>query len=273
MKNRFWLIAVITLVLLIICISELPNPSNVQFSFLNIGQGDSIYIHTPDDYSILIDGGPDMSVLEQLAQVMPRYNRTINMILLTHPHSDHVNGLVEVLKRFEVKKVMVTGTPCSNAYYQKFFKLCNEQNIPIYFGEADKDVKVGRFLYLDIVWPIKKMVGKKFENLNNASLSVRAITPSKVVMLSGDAEIEEESEMVASGFDLSADILKAGHHGSKTSSSNAFLNAVSPDIAVIQCGKDNSFGHPHKETLEKYLKRSIRVRRNDLEGRIDLIFN
>jgi len=269
MKNKFWLLSVVSLILITLCILGLPE-KNIHLSFLDIGQGDSIFIRTPDDYFILIDGGPNMSVLEQLANVMPRYNRTIDLIVLTHPHSDHVNGLIEVLKRFDVKRVMLTGTPSNNPYYQELFKLCNKFKIPIYFGRADRDIKFGSYMYLDIVWPNKPMVGKHFDNLNNASLAIRAITPNKTIMLTGDAETEEEHEIINFGFDLSADILKAGHHGSKTSSSNDFLDKVSPKTVIIQSGKGNSFGHPHKETLKKYIKRAIQVRRNDLEGRIDI---
>lgn len=273
MKNRFWLLAVISLVLIIICIASLPQTNAVQVSFLDIGQGDSIFFRTPDDYFLLIDGGPNMSVLEQLADVMPRYNRTIDLMVLTHPHADHVNGLVEVLKRFDVKRVMLTGTPSKNPYYQELFKLCDKFKIPIYFGQAKNDIKFGKYMYLDIVWPDRSMIGKPFNNLNNASLTIRAITPNHIIFLGGDAEVEEEHEMLNFGFDLSADILKAGHHGSKTASSAEFLDAVTPNTAVIQSGEDNSFGHPHKETLEKFLKRAIKVRRNDIEGRIDFMLS
>lgn len=246
----------------------LPGLS-VRVSFLDIGQGDSVYIRTPDDYFILVDGGPDVNVLEELADVIPRYNRRIDLVVLTHPHADHVNGLVEVIKRFDIGSVMIVGTPSGNTYYQEFLRLCDSWEIPIYYGQANKDVKVGTYLYLDIVWPRHSMAGIEFENLNNSSLAMRVITPKKVVMLSGDAEIEEEHEMLSFGFDLSADILKAGHHGSKTASSDEFLEAVDPEVAIIQSGVGNSFGHPHKEALENFLKRMIRVRRNDLEGIID----
>lgn len=268
MKNRFWLISIMCLVLLIVCILGLPKRS-VHVSFLDIGQGDSIFMRTPDDYFILVDGGPDVSVLEELADVVPRYNHRIDLILISHPHADHVNGLVEVIKRFDVGKIVFVGTPSGNPYYQEIFRLCNEWEIPVYFGKANRDIKVGSYLYLDIVWPSTSMAGIEFENLNNASLAVRAITPDKVVFLGGDAEIEEEQEMIDSGFDLSADILKAGHHGSKTASSRKFLDKVSPDTVVIQSGAGNSFGHPHKETLKKFLERGIKVRRNDLEGRVE----
>lgn len=271
MKNRFWLISGICLVLLAICILGLPG-LNTRVSFLDIGQGDSIYIRTPDDYFILIDGGPSVSVLEQLADVIPRYNRRIDLVVLTHPHADHVNGLVEVVKRFDVGSVMIVGTPSGNTYYQEFLRLCDEWSIPLYYGQADRDIKVGSDLYLDIVWPSHSIAGVEFENLNNASLAMRVITPEKVIMLSGDAEIEEELEIINSGFDLSADIFKSGHHGSRTANSDNFLDEINPDTVVIQSGTGNSFGHPHKEALENFLERAIQVRRNDLEGRVNFIF-
>lgn len=254
-----------------ICASGLPG-RDVRVSFLDVGQGDSIFVRTPDDYFILIDGGPSASVIERLAEVMPRYNRTIDLILLTHPHADHVNGLVEVVKRFKVGGVLLVGTPSGNPFYVELLRLCNELEIPVYFGESARDLKVGSYLYIDVIWPVKSMLGVEFENLNNASLAVRVITPGKIFMLTGDAEEEQEREILQSGFDLSADIFKAGHHGSKTASSPEFLEAVDPEVVVIQSGVGNSFGHPHKETLGGFLERAIDIRRNDLEGRVDFIF-
>ncbi|MBD3156790.1 MBL fold metallo-hydrolase [Candidatus Peregrinibacteria bacterium] len=270
MRKRVWLLICICFALVGICSVNLPR-HDIQLSFLDVGQGDSIFIRTPDDYVVLIDGGPTSSVVEELAAVLPRYSRRIDILVLTHPHADHVNGLVEVVKRFDIGKVILVGTPSSNTYYQEFLHLCDVWEIPIYYAQAHHDVKIGSFLYLDIVWPFHVMAGKSFENLNNASLAMRIITPRKVVMLTGDAETEEEHEMLESGFDLSAHILKAGHHGSKTASCDEFLDAVKPKTVVIQSGANNSFGHPHKKALEKFVKKTIKVRRNDMEGRIEFM--
>ncbi len=272
MKNRLWFVGCLCFILTAICVAALPK-HRMQISFLDVGQGDSIFVRTPDDYTLLIDGGPSVSVLEELANVVPRYTRQLDLVVLTHPHADHVNGLVEVVKRFDVHRVMIAGTPSGNAYYRELLYLCDRWDIPIYYGKADHDIKIGSYLYIDIVWPSRLMAGKEYENLNNASLSMRLITPKKVVFLGGDAEIEQEHEMLESGFDLSADILKAGHHGSKTASCDEFLESVDPETVVIQSGIDNSFGHPHKEALRNFLERAIEVRRNDIEGRIDFIFS
>ncbi len=274
MKNSFKYIAglVVCLIIGLFLIYQLPH-QKMLVSFLNVGQGDSIFIRTPDDYTVLIDGGPSANVLDELGEVVPIYNRTIDLIILSHPHADHVNGLVEVVKRFKVKQVLIVGTPYHNTFYKEFLRVINQNEISLNIARANNDIKVGDYVYIDILWPIKSMVGKHFENVNNASLSLRVLFEGHSVLLTGDAEIEEESEIVASGFDLSANILKAGHHGSRTASSEIFLDKVDPETVVIQTGIQNEFGHPHKETLRKLFKREVKVRRNDLEGRVDFIFD
>lgn len=274
MNKHLHLIATLTIIILIVfyLIISLPYDKFIV-SFLDVGQGDSIYVGTPDDYRILIDGGPSMKVVQELSDKMPIYTKTIDILFLTHPHADHVNGLVEVLKRYSVKKIFAVGTPSKNSYYKKFLQLVESQKIPIYFVNSTEDLKVGKYLYIDIIWPAENLAGIHFDNLNNASLSMRVLFQNQSIVLTGDAETEQEEEILISEDNIKGNILKAGHHGSKTASSDEFLKAVNPEIAVIQCGKDNSFSHPHKETLLNFLKRGIEVRRNDIEGRIDFIFS
>ena len=261
----------ITLVLIgAFLLLDLPG-ARFQVSFLDIGQGDAIYIRTPDDYHAMIDSGPSMNVLERLAEVMPRYSRTLDLLVITHPHADHVNGFVEILKRYEVKRLMFIGTPSYNPYYQKILTLVDD--VEIIYARADKDIKLGSYVYLDIIWPFKWRIGDEFENKNNASIAMRVVGPGGSFMLTGDAEHEEEAEMLESGFDLSAEVYKAGHHGSKTASGDEFLDKIGASIVVIQSGKGNDFGHPHKEALENYFERGMTVRRNDKEGRVDFIFS
>jgi len=243
-----------------------------RISFLDVGQGDSIFIRTPDDYTVLIDGGPSAGVLEELAEVMPIYSRTIDVLILSHPHADHVNGLTEITKRYNIKKAVITGADFYNAYYEKLLSLFNEKNIPVYFGYSKKDFKLGNDVYLDFIWPDKPITSEKFENVNNSSLALKVIYKDTVIFLGGDAEKEEEKEIIGTGYNLNADIFKAGHHGSKTATSEEFLSVINPKTVVIQSGKENSFGHPHKETLEKLFEKGIDIRRNDREGRVDFIF-
>ncbi|MFC1656302.1 ComEC/Rec2 family competence protein [Patescibacteria group bacterium] len=263
---------VVFLIIELFLISQLPY-QKILVSFLDVGQGDSIFIRTPDDYTVLIDGGPSASVLDELGEVVPIYNRTIDLIVLSHPHADHVNGLVEVVKRFEVKKVLIIGTPYHNAFYKEFLRVINQNEISLNIAQSNSDIKLGNYVFIDVVWPTNSMVGKHFENVNNASLSVRVLFDDYSVLLTGDAEIEQEREIVDSGFDIWADILKAGHHGSRTASSDEFLDKVEPETVVIQTEKENDFNHPHKETLQKFRERNIEVKRNDVEGRIDFILS
>jgi competence protein ComEC len=268
-KIIFGLAVVIFIGVLFVCSLTF---NKFKISFLNVGQGDSIFVRTPDDYTILVDGGPSGAVLEELAKVMPIYNRTIDVLILSHPHADHVNGLVEIVKRYNIKSVFIVGAEYGNAYYEKFLEVLKENKVDVNFANSKRDIKVGGDVYIDVVWPVKTMVGEKFENINNASLAVKIIYSDKIIFLGGDAEKEEEGQILESGFDINANLLKAGHHGSKTASSQEFLNAVNPQTVVIQSGKDNSFGHPHKQTLEKLFNMGIEVRRNDSEGRIDFIY-
>jgi beta-lactamase superfamily II metal-dependent hydrolase len=244
---------------------------------LDVGQGDAIFIRTPDDYTILIDGGPGPMILDEIAKVMPIYTRTIDILTLTHPHADHVNGLVEIVKRYNVKRILLVGTPSQNKFYQEWLKVADMNNIEMIFASNGTDFRVGSEVFLDILWPIGNKAGVAYENLNNASLAMRVIWSNGKnnvkFLLTGDAEIEEESEILKGNSTVKVDVLKAGHHGSRTASSEEFLEKSDPKIVVIQSGEANSFGHPHQETLKNFLARNIQVRRNDLEGRIDFIFS
>jgi len=242
-----------------------------QISFLDVGQGDSIFVRTPDDYTMLIDGGPDTKVLEQIGETLPLYTRTIDLLVLTHPHADHVNGLVEMLKRYDVRRALIVGSKYPNAFYLKVLELLKEKKIPVIFADSSRDIKLGSYVYLDILWP-GKSAQKEGENINNSSLAMRILYGDKSIFLSGDAEKEEEKQILGYGNNLSADIFKAGHHGSRTASSLELLEAVKPLTAIIQSGVDNSYKHPHAETLKKFFEKGIEVRRNDKEGKIEFIF-
>lgn len=286
-------------------------PSQTEVNFLNIGQGDSILIVTPDLQTVLIDGGPGETVLEELGDILPFFVRDIDLMILTHPHRDHIEGLVEVLKRYEVHQLLLSGDEYGSTLYSAFLKVASEKEatgeLQVYFAESENDFKIETgdgYLFFDVLYPIKNSAGKTYENTNNASVVIRMswisaqnplALPRKAVgqtfLFTGDCEIECEEEILHyySGLDvqgqkpsqldgdmsnpLDADILKIGHHGSRTSTSQKFLDAVSPSTAVIQSGTDNQFDHPHPETLEKLKNAGVKIRRNDLEGRIVMPIN
>ena len=240
--------------------------------FLDIGQGDSILIKTPENHQILIDGGPGNTVIEELGEVLPFFDKSIDLVVLTHPHADHVDGLIEVLKRFNVNNVLITGVSYDSPDYKEFLNEIEKKNINVLVAESRTDFRFGNVLF-DIIYPKNSIAGKKFPNVNNSSITMRVLYKNKKILLTGDLESEAEQKLILTGINLKADIFKAGHHGSKTASSMDLLRKVNPTFTVIQSGAGNSFGHPHKETLENFKKIGVKkVFRNDLQGRIEFIF-
>lgn len=256
---------------LTVLIWQIPD-GNFHAYFLNIGQGDSILIKTPENHKILIDGGPKNYVFQELDKVMPFFDKTIDLVVLTHPHADHIDGLVEVLKRYRVNAIMMTGVDYKSPNYSEFLKVATEKNIPTYIAKNKLDFKFGDVL-LDVLYPEKELLGTDFKNLNNSSIIIKISYRNRQIMLSGDMEFEEENSLMKMGLNLGADILKVGHHGSKTSSSKKFLDLVKPEIAIIQSGRGNPFGHPSKEALERLKAAGVgQIYRNDLNGRVEITF-
>lgn len=241
---------------------------NLKVYFLNIGQGDASFIETPERVQILVDGGPDDSVLSELSSVMPFYDRKIDVLVLSHPQQDHIFGLVEVLKRYEVANVIFTSIDYKNSAYDEFKKIIEEKHINKIEAKAGTRLKLGQYAYLDVFYPFENMSGKSVENPNDVSVAIRLDYLGKKFFFAGDAEVKEEIDLVNSGQDIDIDILKISHHGSKTSSAELFLEKVTPEAVVISVGKNNSYGHPHKEVLERL--KNIKTLRTDLNGRVKI---
>ncbi|MBT5016877.1 MBL fold metallo-hydrolase [Candidatus Peregrinibacteria bacterium] len=257
-------------VLVIFHFSRVPH-GELWVDFLDVGQGDAILVTVPSGEQVLIDGGPEQIVLEELAEVMPFLDRKIEVLVLTHPHADHVMGLVPVLQRYEVGAVLLTGAAYENPVYDAFLAEIRLQNIPLWIAQSEADFRFGE-VFFDVLYPFESVLGQEFKNINNSSIVLRVSWEDFDVVLTGDAEHEVEKELLVTGVDLKAEVLKAGHHGSRTATGAGFLAAVSPETVVIQCGADNQFAHPHKETLARLESLNIQVLRNDLEGRIRISY-
>lgn len=261
-----------TIILVIISFYYVPD-QKVHIYFLDVGQGDSIFLKTPKNQNIIIDGGPDTKVLEELGKVMFFMDRTIDLMILTHPHSDHIRGLIEILKRYKVKNVMFTGISSDSADYHEFIKIIKDKNINIIFPDDEVDLYLGDQTFIDILYPFESLFGQNIENLNNSSIALKIIYKDHKILLTGDDEAPIESEILENGSDIHSDIFKAGHHGSRTANTSAFLKAVKPQKIGIQCGIGNSFGHPHFEILSRLSELGISdIKRNDLDGRIEYSF-
>lgn len=271
MKKKLWLIGVLVAVLLGLGDAWLKLPSSLELHVLDVGQGDAILLRTTEGQNILVDGGPGQTVLEELGEVLSPFDRRLDLVILTHPHEDHVAGLVEVLRRFEIGEVLLSAPEYNNQAYEALMEEIAEQEIPYSFADDGSDFEFGE-LKLDALYPFEPFTGDEMENVNNASPVIKVVWGEVEVLLMGDAEKEVEEALLAAGVDVSADIIKAGHHGSRSSSTEAFLEAVGAKLMLISCGTGNDYGHPHEETLEKADDLDMEVRRTDLERRISMVF-
>ncbi|PIR92843.1 hypothetical protein COT99_03910 [Candidatus Falkowbacteria bacterium CG10_big_fil_rev_8_21_14_0_10_43_10] len=293
-KEKFLIYSIIILVIasltLVVFLYAYCPPEQLKVNFLDVGQGDSILIKTPYGQNILIDGGDGKKILQELPKFMPFYDRTIDLMILTHPHDDHVGGLVKVLQRYKVKKILYTGVVHTSPMYLEWLAAVRRKNIPLVIIDRPQTIALGADLRLEILYPLESLLNKEVENLNNSSIVTKLIYKENKFLFMGDAEGEIENDLAPSpfqdpstsaslqhlplvrgGLDLSADVLKAGHHGSDTSNSEKFLEAVKPKYAIIQVGADNDFGHPSLRVLKRFERVGVEIFRNDLNGWVQVI--
>lgn len=252
-------------------VNSQQDRSKLEVDFLDVGQGDAILIKTPYEQNILIDGGANSKVLSELGQNLAFYDKKLDLVVLTHPHADHVAGLVEVLRRYDVKKVLITGVLHTAPDYLAFLKEIADQQIPVEYADGLRDINLGQDLDLKIIYPFKDLKDQKFENLNITSIVTKLIYKNNTFLFTGDAEEVVENDLLTAKIDVSAQILKVGHHGSKYSSSPIFLETVKPQYGVISVGAKNDFGHPHLRTIDNLEKQGIDILRTDDLGTIRIV--
>lgn len=260
------------------------NINKTQFLeviFFDVGQGDTIFIETPQNQQILIDGGPDFTILEKLAKEMPFYDRTLDLIILTHPEKDHLAGLLEVLKRYKIENILWTGIVRETPEWQEWESLIKKEGAQIKIVKAGQKItfETGESkIIFNIFHPFENLEGQKFENSNDTSIVASLVFGDVSFLFTGDITKEVERELVirenscsnsCKFTSLDSEVLKVAHHGSKTSSSQEFLNKVLPRIAVIQVGKNN-YGHPTSEVLANLSQFGIEILRTDEKGDIKI---
>jgi len=249
----------------------------LEVTFFDIGQGDSIFIETPYGHQILIDGGPDSKILEKLAKEMPLGDKTIDLIILTHPEKDHMVGLLKVLERYQVEQILWTGIIRDTADYNKWQELIQKEKAKITIAESSKRIRAGG-VFLNVLYPFESLEGKEFKNSNDTSIIAQLIFNNSSFLFTGDTTKSIEKKILSRCQEdpnclLNSDVLKVGHHGSKTSTSEEFLEEVSPEIAVISCGRNNPYNHPHQEVLKNLEKFDIKILRTDQIGDIKIVSN
>ncbi|MEA1929805.1 MAG: MBL fold metallo-hydrolase [Patescibacteria group bacterium] len=264
--SRCWKIAWVGVAVLLIgnilvwsAVAREERGGVLQVAFLDVGQGDAIYIEAPNGNQVLIDGGPGKAVLRQLPQVMPFYDKSIDLLIATHPDADHISGLVSVLERYQVDYFMEPGVESETGVYRALQEAVQEEGLESVLARRGLRVNLDpeRNVYLDILFPDRDPKGWKS---NDASIITKLSYGRHSFLLTGDAPKKMEqyvSELNAAG--LAATVLKVGHHGSQTSSDQEFVSAVSPDYAVISVNANNRYGHPHQVVLDTLDQLKIKI--------------
>lgn len=233
-------------------------------AFLDVGQGDATYIRTTTGADVFIDGGPDRTILERVPEVMRSFDTTIETLILTHPDADHITGVVELVKRYDVQQIITTALPATKPLHLELLELIQRNDIQHIIVSAGDIIQLDQAMYCTVLYPALDTPLMALET-NDTSLVLQCDFNSTSVLLTGDMSSKVETKL--SPFDV--DILKVPHHGSKSSSTDEFLAAITPELCVIEVGKDNQYGHPHQAVMDR-LQQYCQIRRTDQAGTIIL---
>ncbi len=238
-------------------------------AFLDVGQGDAVYIEGPNGNQVLYDAGPPGGeVLRSLSSVMPFWDRSLDVIILSHPDQDHIGGFPEILRRYRVGTAIEPGSVSDNGTHDTVEQAIVAEGAKHLLARRGMTIDLGDGAVLEVLYPDRDM--SRMET-NASSIALRLSYGETAFFLSGDLPIAIENYLVLTeGEDLHADVLKLGHHGSRTSTGEALLAAVQPTLAVGSMEKDSRYGHPHKEVLDRLEKAGIPLLRTDEEGTIVL---
>ena len=235
----------------------------LEVCFIDCGQGDCILIKSPTGKYMLVDGGKTEKGKNIIDFLRGQGVKQLAVVVGTHPHSDHIGGLTEIINSFPVEKVYLPRVTHNTTTFEALLKAIKGKNLKISTARQGVEIPL-EGVQAGFIAP----VGENYEDLNNYSAVIRIDYGDNSFILTGDAEEFSEKEMLGSGEKLKADVLKVGHHGSSSSTCPAFLKAVRSQYAVIMCGADNDYGHPHRETLAALDTAGIKVYRTDLNGTI-----
>ena len=258
---------IIAVFVLFIVFAKPQASSDLKVYFFDVGQGDSEYIKLADGSDILIDGGPDDKVLTELGKAMNFGDREISLVVLSHPHADHLSGLIDVLRRYKVQEVWESGVDYPSATYDEWKSIIAEKNIPVKYVVAG-DVRTIGSLNFKTLYPLSSFEKKTIDNINNVSVINRLDYGNFSALFLGDAEKPVQAQI--SGQMKPTTVLKVGHHGSGNATLEDFLKVVRPAIAVIEVGKDNKYGHPAVSTINILKQLAIRIYRTDQNGTVEI---
>ncbi|HAT4124333.1 MBL fold metallo-hydrolase [Clostridium perfringens] len=246
--------------------SKVPKDSKLMISYMDVGQGDAAYIKVNGN-DILIDAGPRSNSKELLEQLKAKNIDDFELVIATHPHEDHIGGMVDVFKEYEVKAFYSPKITHTTKTYENLVKAVKDEGLKTKELKGGMVIDLGEGAKFEVFTPQKS----EYEELNDYSPIMKLSFGDTSYLFTGDAEnLAEEEALAKYKNSLDSDVIKFGHHGSSSSSSNAFIEAVSPKYGIISCAKDNKYGHPHRETLDIIKKYNIKTFRTDTDGEIIL---
>ncbi len=259
---------------------EIPGPIVIEKQLrvyaLDVGQGDSFLIVSPEGKSVLIDAGPPQAGDKVVAALRRQKIKSLDLAVATHPHADHIGGMKSVIEKVAVKNFLDSGQIFASDEYERMMRAISERRIK--FIEAKKGMKfdLDSGVGIEVLnpqgegqWITRVRPGGSVENAN--SVVLRLSYGDFSMLFTGDAEFETEALMMKSSAPLRSQISKVGHHGSRHATSGKFLDAVNPEAAIISCGDDNKYGHPAQPTLDRLRKAGVKVHRTDLSGEIAIV--
>jgi len=275
-RNLLILIGLVLLTILAWSPFSADNSKALYAYFLDVGQGDCILIKTPSGRTMLVDGGgrPNSPYTDVIGRnvVVPALRKQglnrIDVVVLTHPHDDHVQGLIPVLQDFRIGMVLDPALPHGSDSYMRFLAEVKKRKIPYKRAVRGQTVNFGDGVCAIVLHPPDERLKEVSSYLNANSVVLRVTYGSSSLLLTGDAEKKAEDEMLSAGMNVESDVLKVAHHGSRSATSEHWLDRVKPRIAVISVGQGNQFGHPSPEVLERLARRRIRVFRTDCNGAV-----
>lgn len=242
------------------------NQNVIKVNYIDVGQGDSELIQV-NGKNLLIDAGPNESIDKLMSYLNKQNIKKIDYVIATHPDEDHIGGMSSVIKKYDIGEFYAPKKLTNTRTFENMVTSLKSKNLKINAGKAGMDLDLGKNVTCQMLAPNND----KYKDTNNYSIVIKITYGESKFLFTGDAEKISETEMLSKNFDLSADVLKVGHHGSSSSSSKEFLDKVNPKIAVISCGKNNKYGHPHHETLTELKNRKVQIYRTDVDGSIVLL--
>lgn len=245
----------------------------LKVEVLDIGQGDSLFIQTPELHTMVIDGGPDGAILMKLAQRLPFWQKSLDVVMLTHPDADHLMGILEILKKYQVDYIVWTGMRRDGANYQQWLSMLQRaeaRGSKVIIARPGFEITSGGVV-MEMLYPFESLEGQFFEEANETGIVSRLQYGNKSFLFTADISSNVEEALVEARVHLASDILKVAHHGSKYSSSPVFLQATGSKIAAISVGGKNTYGHPTPEVLQNLSDFGITVLRTDQQGDITFL--